>query len=1056
MGRERTGDGTVLLVGIDGGVRNDGDDGRSGNERSDGDGVDSAIGETTEDGPTFGLRRVERAATALEVLETERIECAVTAASLPDASGLELVRTIDGRFPDVPVVFAPENGDERLASDAVAAGVAGYVARSATGGDGEDDRDERALEEFEERLFECVADAIDDGRTRRRDRARARRFDAIFEDPHTYTWVLDGDGAVVRANEAAREAVAAASDERRGAVGDGGTLRGTHFRDLPWWPDEATADAVRAAVERAGDGAVDHRELEITVGERTRRIEVTVRPVRDETGEVVSLVADATDVTERANLEAELRESEELHRVTLNNMTDTVLITDDDGAFTYVCPNVHFIFGYTDDEIHEMETIDDLLGAELFDREDLREAGVLTNIECTATDKAGREHTLLVNVRQVSIQDGTTLYSCRDITKRKEREEALTALHRTARRLLYAETKSEIGGIVVEDAPDVLGVEASAAFVFDTDENVLRPVACSPAMERLNGPFPPFRASDDSITGDAFVEGETRVFDDVHDSDRLENPATDIRSGAFVPLGDHGVFVAGSADVGQFDDVSRELADLLAATAEAALDRVERETTLREQERELQTRNRQLSDLDRINEIIREIDQALVRAETREEIERAVCERLTAADRFRFAWIGESDQTGDRLTSRAWSGHDRGYLDSVSFPLEEGAVGEDDENEPAVESTRTGSTTVVSNVVDGLREAQWRTEALSRDYQSIVSVPLAYDEFTYGVLTVYADRPSAFDDIARAVFEELGETIASAMGAVERKSALLTASSTRLEFEAHDRNFVFQRLAARADCTVSFGGGVQQSADGTSVFATVEGAPVDRVAAVAGELVSVEDVQIITGGGEGERRGHNESWTEGNGEQGKRSGSENESESESENGNENRNGNRNENESDDTKSETGGTLRLQLSSPFLALRLADHGIVLRHLEATAEAVHVVIDVPSSVDSRRSSQVVENAFTDVTLVSKQSVDRTATLDVRSAFLERLTDRQLEVLQVAYYGGFFESPRERTGEEIADTLGISAAAFYRHNRTIQRKLFTALFDDADLPANAAVGG
>ncbi len=33
----------------------------------------------------------------------------------------------------------------------------------------------------------------------------------------------------------------------------------------------------------------------------------------------------------------ELRASEELHRVTLNNMTDTVLITDDEGKFTYVC-----------------------------------------------------------------------------------------------------------------------------------------------------------------------------------------------------------------------------------------------------------------------------------------------------------------------------------------------------------------------------------------------------------------------------------------------------------------------------------------------------------------------------------------------------------------------------------------------------------------------------------------------------------------------------------------------------------------------------------------------
>ncbi|MCU4742853.1 bacterio-opsin activator domain-containing protein [Natronoglomus mannanivorans] len=992
----------------------------------------------------YHVRHVEGGDRALAILEDEAstIECVVAVSPVSNSSpnvatdgdssrsgtgngsdrngdsDLEFLHTVRDRYPEIPIVCAPDDGDESLAGAAVEADVTAYVPR--------EDRAER----FPDRL----AAAIDDGRRRQRDRARARQFDAIFEDPQTYTWVLDPDGSVVRANEVASES------EAEGTSAD---ADGDSFWDLAWWGhDHETRETVRTAVGRAARGDVAHRELRVEpngAGPVTT-LEVTIRPVTDETGEIVSLVAEAVDVTERAQLEAELRESEELHRVTLNNMTDTVLITDDSGAFTYVCPNVHFIFGYTDDEIHEMGAIDELLGAELFDRAALEESGVLTNIECTATDKAGREHTLLVNVREVSIQDGTVLYSCRDITKRKEREEALTALHRTARRLLYAETKSEIGGIVVEDAPDVLGVEASAALVFDTDENVLQPVACSPAMERLNGPFPAFRASDDSITGNTFVEGETRVFDDVYDSDRLENQATDIRSGAFVPLGDHGVFVAGSAEVGQFDDVSRELADLLAATAEAALDRVERETTLREQERELQTQNRQLSELDRINEIIREIDQALVRAETREEIERAVCERLTAADRFRFAWIGEPDQTGAELASRAWSGHDRGYLDSVSFPLEREASGEGDATEPAIESARTESTTVVPNVVDGLREARWRMEALSRDYQSIVSVPLAYDEFTYGVLTVYADRPSAFDDITRAVFEELGETIASAMGAVERKSALLTASSTRLEFEVRDENFVFQRLAARADCTVSFSGGVQQSADGTSVFATVEGAPVERVAAVARELVSIEDVQIITGEDDGERSGRDDGTTEGS--EDRLEEIENESQNASEH--------------DNTSAENGGTLRLRLSSPFLALRLADHGIVLRHVEATAEAAHVVIDVPSSVDSRRSSRVVENAFTDVTLVSKQTVDRTATLDVRSALLERLTDRQLEVLQVAYYGGFFESPRDRTGEEIADTLGISAAAFYRHNRTIQRKLFAALFDDVDLPANVASGG
>ncbi|WP_263018199.1 bacterio-opsin activator domain-containing protein [Natronobiforma cellulositropha] len=889
----------------------------------------------------------------------ESADCVVVAGGPTETAAF--LRTRD-EASEVPIVYCPDAVDSEALSEALAVGVAAYVAPSA--------RDAA-------RVREAVDGAIGETRRRERDRERARAFEAIFDDEHTHTALLAADGTVVRANERLRRALTGAETER---------VAGRAFTDVAWWADDDVRTCVREAVERAREGDVAQCDLGVTVDGERRTLEATVRPVRD--GDtVVSLVAEATDVTERVRLESELRRSEELHRVTLNNMTDTVLITDDDGAFTYVCPNVHFIFGYTDEEIHEMGTIDELLGSDLFERAALEEAGVLTNVECTATDRTGREHTLLVNVREVSIQEGTVLYSCRDVTKRKQREEALASLQRTARRLLYAETDREIGGIVVEDAPAILDVEASAAFVFDTDENVLTPVATSSAMERLHGPYRPVRASDDSLVGRCYVEGAARFFDDVRETEVTSN-TTRLRSGAFVPLGDHGLFVAGSGTVGRFDEVTRELTDLLAATAEAALDRVERETRLRERDRALERQNERLTQLDRLNEIIREIDQVLVRAETREEIERAVCTRLTATDRFRFAWIGEPNAAGEALTARAWAGDDRGYLDSVAFTLVD--AGEEG-GEPAGRAAANDTVAVVSNVVDRLRESEWRKEALSRDYQSVISVPLAYDEFAYGVLSVYADRPAAFDDVSGEVFAELGETIASAMGAVERKSALLATSSTRLELEVGDPTFVFRRLATDAGCTVSFGGGVQRTADGTSVFATVSDASAEAVATVAADLAAVERVQVLTDDGE-----------------------------------------------------RGGTLRLELARPFLASRLADHGIVLRRVEATPAGATVVIDVPSTVDPRRSVGLVENAVDDVHLVSKTTVDD-ARGDLESTLLSAVTDRQLEVIQVAYYGGFFESPRERTGEEIAATLGISPAAFYRHLRTVQRKVYASLFGD-----------
>ena len=66
-------------------------------------------------------------------------------------------------------------------------------------------------------------------------------------------------------------------------------------------------------------------------------------------------------------------------------------------------------------------------------------------------------------------------------------------------------------------------------------------------------------------------------------------------------------------------------------------------------------------------------------------------------------------------------------------------------------------------------------------------------------------------------------------------------------------------------------------------------------------------------------------------------------------------------------------------------------------------------------------------------------------MRSALEESLTDRQVEVLQTAYLSGFFEWPRETTGEEVAETLDITQPTVNRHLRVSERKLLELLFEN-----------
>lgn len=128
-------------------------------------------------------------------------------------------------------------------------------------------------------------------------------------------------------------------------------------------------------------------------------------------------------------LEANLRESEQLHRLILSNLSDTVLITDETGAFTYICPNIECVFGYSLQEAQEFGNIANLLGNDFFDLDKFNHSQEICNLEWTIRDKAGRSHTILINVKRVEIQGGTRLYSCRDITERKIVQDALRQSH---------------------------------------------------------------------------------------------------------------------------------------------------------------------------------------------------------------------------------------------------------------------------------------------------------------------------------------------------------------------------------------------------------------------------------------------------------------------------------------------------------------------------------------------------------------------------------------------------------------------------------------------------
>jgi PAS domain S-box-containing protein len=159
--------------------------------------------------------------------------------------------------------------------------------------------------------------------------------------------------------------------------------------------------------------------------EENRRLKAQVAQLEDRLDHVIKKGEADGESNKQALALADL---EQLHKVTLAEMSDVVLITDDNGRLSYVSPNVQVLFGHSYDDLLQQGRIGFMLPTDLFDPDVLERRGEITNISCRIRDSIGRARDLLVNVKRVQLPEGTILYTCRDVTERLQIEMELELL----------------------------------------------------------------------------------------------------------------------------------------------------------------------------------------------------------------------------------------------------------------------------------------------------------------------------------------------------------------------------------------------------------------------------------------------------------------------------------------------------------------------------------------------------------------------------------------------------------------------------------------------------
>ncbi|QLH84477.1 ATP-binding protein [Halosimplex pelagicum] len=305
--------------------------------------------------------------------------------------------------------------------------------------------------------------------------------------------------------------------------------------------------------------------------------------------------AELADRIEAAVESARAERTRRRHLRAIDDAREGIGIIEEDGTYSYVNEAYADLYGYEPEEmVGESFTVTYPDGALETVRADVMPAVEGTGFWRGETTGLRADGTTFVEDHTLVKADGERLVcSVFDKTDRGGHEDAIEGIHTTVRGLMEATTFEDVAETVVRAVRDVVGLPNNAVHRYDEDADALVPVAWTDEAERLLGEIPSIPRGD-GLAWDTFEDGERRVYDDISTAPGRFTEDTPIRSELILPLGDHGVLLAGSTEPNAFEQTDVTLAQTFAVHATTALDGIRSERELRAEREALERQNERL------------------------------------------------------------------------------------------------------------------------------------------------------------------------------------------------------------------------------------------------------------------------------------------------------------------------------------------------------------------------------------------------------------------------------------------------------------------------------
>jgi PAS domain S-box-containing protein len=210
-------------------------------------------------------------------------------------------------------------------------------------------------------------------------------------------------------------------------------------------------------------------------------------------------------------------------------------------------------------------------------------------------------------------------------------------------------------------------------------------------------------------------------------------------------------------------------------------------TQRRRGEEALQRANRALR-------VLKECDEALVRASGERELLERVCEILVEVGIAKMAWVGEAEQDSKKsvrpIACAGDTGPNGGFLQSLRITWADRTRGRG----PTGTAIRTGQIVICHDLAAKRELKPWRRQYLAQQLVAVISLPLVVESCTLGALTIYSSETDAFNAEEVDLLQQLAGDLSFGISALRTRAKRQALEDELVRISEREKQLIAQEL----------------------------------------------------------------------------------------------------------------------------------------------------------------------------------------------------------------------------------------------------------------------